>query len=179
ISVIFGANLGAATGIWLLALAGQGISLSPLALPMLVFGVLATYAGERGKAVGQMILGIGFIFLGIDQIKTGFASMGEGFDLSAYQADGILGVLLFIGLGTLITIVLQSSHATMILAMAAMIGYLLGMDQNLAIASCTKVGNSWSTALDGMLGTNRSGQRLALANVSNDCVAALAAYTLF
>src|SRR5690606_4541298 len=106
-------------------------------------------------------------------------SMGEGFDLSAYQADGILGVLLFIGLGTLITIVLQSSHATMILAMAAMTGGQLGMDQSLAIAIGSKVGTSLSTALVGMLGTNRSGQRLALAHVSYACVAALAAFILF
>jgi len=179
IAVIFGANLGATTGIWLLALAGQKLSLSPLALPMLVFGVLATYTGERGKAVGHMVLGIGFIFLGIDQIKDGFSSLGDGFDLTAYQADGILGILLFIGLGTLITIVLQSSHATMILAMAAMAGGQLGMDQSLAVAIGSKVGTSLSTALVGMLGTNRSGQRLALAHVSYACVAALAAFILF
>src|SRR5690554_2897734 len=40
IAIIFGANLGATSGIWLLALAGQNFSLSPLALPLLVFGVL-------------------------------------------------------------------------------------------------------------------------------------------
>ncbi|HLT04845.1 MAG TPA: Na/Pi symporter [Pseudomonas sp.] len=179
ISVIFGANLGATTGIWLLAMAGQKLSLSPLALPMLVFGVLASYFSERGKAVGQMVLGIAFIFLGIDQIKDGFSSLGDGFDLSAYQAEGIAGVLLFIGLGTLITIVLQSSHATMILAMAAMASGQLGMDQSLAVAIGSKVGTSLSTALVGMLGSNRSGQRLALVHVTYACVAALAAFILF
>ncbi|HWV09396.1 MAG TPA: Na/Pi symporter, partial [Pseudomonas sp.] len=43
IAILFGANLGATSGIWLLALAGQNLSLSPLALPLLVFGVLAGF----------------------------------------------------------------------------------------------------------------------------------------
>ncbi len=81
IAIIFGANLGATSGIWLLALAGQNLSLSPLALPMLVFGVLAGIAGERCKAAGRVVLGVALVFLGIDQIKAGFDGFGGGFDL--------------------------------------------------------------------------------------------------
>src|SRR5690606_24181469 len=58
IAVILGANLGATSGIWLLALAGQDLSLSPLALPLLVFGVLGGFAGARGKAAGRVVLGV-------------------------------------------------------------------------------------------------------------------------
>src|SRR5690606_29420287 len=47
IAILFGANLGATSGIWLLALAGQNLSLSPLALPLLVFGVLAGFNGPK------------------------------------------------------------------------------------------------------------------------------------
>ncbi len=58
IAILFGANLGSTTGIWLLALAGQNVSLSPLALPLLVFGVMAGLLHARGKAGGRILLGI-------------------------------------------------------------------------------------------------------------------------
>ena len=95
IAILFGANLGATSGIWLLALAGQNLSLSPLALPLLVFGVLAGFFGAKSKAAGRIVLGVAFIFLGIDQIKEGFASFGDGLDMSAYQEGGLRGALLF------------------------------------------------------------------------------------
>lgn len=90
IAVIFGANLGATSGIWLLALAGQDLSLSPLALPLLVFGVLAGFTGPRGKAMGRVVLGVAFIFLGIDQIKAGFGQFG-GLDLAGCGPKARLG----------------------------------------------------------------------------------------
>ena len=76
IAILLGINLGTSGGIWLLAAAGQNFSLSPLALPLLVFGVLAGFNGAKGKAVGRIILGIAFIFLGIDQIKSAFVEFG-------------------------------------------------------------------------------------------------------
>ena len=57
ISILFGANLGTTSGIWLLALAGQNVSIGPLALPLLVFGVVGSFAGARGRAVGRVVLG--------------------------------------------------------------------------------------------------------------------------
>ncbi|MGY2498740.1 hypothetical protein, partial [Klebsiella pneumoniae] len=106
--------------IWLLAMAGQNLSLSPLALPLLVFGVLAGFFGPKSKAAGRIVLGIAFIFLGIDQIKDGFASFGDGLDMSGYQEGGLRGALLFTAIGLAITVVLQSSHATLMLTLAAL-----------------------------------------------------------
>ena len=165
IAIVFGANLGATSGIWLLALAGQNISLSPLALPLLVFGVLAGFCGPRSKAAGRIVLGIAFIFLGIDQIKDGFASFGDGLDMSGYQEGGLRGALLFTAIGMAITVVLQSSHATLMLTLAALAGGQLELSQSLAIAIGSNIGSSVTTAFVGSLGGNRSGQRLALAHV--------------
>lgn len=52
ISILLGINLGTSGGIWLLAAAGQNFSLSPLALPLLVFGVLAGFNGQIAKPLG-------------------------------------------------------------------------------------------------------------------------------
>ena len=165
IAVIFGANLGATSGIWLLAMAGQNLSLSPLALPLLVFGVLASFTGPAGKGGGRILMGIAFIFLAIDQIKGGFASFGDTMDLTAYSANGLMGTLLFTGIGIAITVVLQSSHATLMLTLAALAGGQVGLDQSLAIAIGSNVGSAVTTGAMGMLSGNRSGQRLALAHV--------------
>lgn len=178
IAILFGANLGATSGIWLLALAGQNLSLSPLALPLLVFGVLGGFLGEKNKAAGRIVLGIAFIFLGIDQIKEGFASFGDGLDLTAYQADGLAGSLLFALVGLLLTLVLQSSHATLMLTLAALAGGQLDLAQGFAIAIGSNVGSSVTTAFVGSLGGNRSGQRLALAHVLFNLVTCSLAFVL-
>lgn len=178
IAIIFGANVGATTGVWLLALAGQDFSLAPLALPLLVLGVLAGFFGERSKAAGRVVLGIAFIFLGIDQIKAGFAGFGNLLDMTSMQLDGLLGRLLFVGVGTLATVVLQSSHATLMLTLAALAGGQLELWQGLAIVIGANVGSSISTGFVGALNGKRSGQRLALAHVLFNCSTALLAFPL-
>ncbi|WP_095597507.1 Na/Pi cotransporter family protein [Pseudomonas sp. PIC25] len=177
IAIIFGANLGTTSGIWLLALAGQNLSLGPLALPLLVFGVLAGFNGERSRAVGRLLLGIAFLFLGIDQMKTGFASVGGGFDPLHYALPGFLGQLAFVGVGVLVTVVLQSSHASLMLTLAALSSGQLMLDQGLAIAIGSNVGST-VTAVIGSLRGGRAGQRLALAHVLFNLVTALIALAL-
>src|SRR5690606_32168133 len=176
--IIFGANLGATSGIWLLALAGHDFSLSPLALPLLVFGVLAGFTGPRGRAAGRVVLGIAFVFLGIDQVKSGFAAFGGHLDLAAMPVEGVRGVLLFALAGLAATVVLQSSHATLMLILAALAAGQLELGPALALAIGSNVGSSVSTGVVGALGGNRSGQRLALAHVLFNVATALLALAL-
>ena len=178
LAIIFGANLGATSGIWLLALAGQSFSLSPVALPLLVFGVLAGVAGPKGRAAGRVVLGIALVFLGIDQIKDGFAAFGGGFDLATVPAEGSAGVLVLVLAGVAVTVVLQSSHATLMLILAAQAAGQLELGQALALAIGSNVGSSVGTGVVGALGGNRSGQRLALAHVLFNVVSASLALAL-
>ena len=178
IAILFGANLGATSGIWLLAMAGQNLSLSPLALPLLVFGVLAGFFGAKSKAAGRIVLGIAFIFLGIDQIKEGFASFGDGLDMTGYQESGLRGALLFTAIGMAVTVVLQSSHATLMLTLAVLASGQLELGQSLAIAIGSNVGSSVTTAFVGSLGGNRSGQRLALAHALFNITTGVIAFIL-
>ncbi|CAH1687172.1 Sodium-dependent phosphate transporter [Hyphomicrobiales bacterium] len=178
IAIIFGANLGATTGIWLLALAGQNFGLAPLAMPLMIFGVLASFMGPKAKASGRILLGIAFILLGIDQIRTGFSSVTETLDLAAVQLTGWLGSLVFLGAGLVLTLVLQSTHATLMLTLTALSLGQIDVTQGAAIAIGANVGSSVTTGLAGALGGNRSGQQLALAHVLFNVVTAVVAFVL-
>lgn len=165
ITIILGANLGATSGIWLLALAGQSISLSQFAYPLVVLGVLAAFNGDKSKAIGRILLGIAFIFIGIDQIKGGFSSFTGDLDLAQYQLTGFFGALLFMGIGLFVTVILQSSHATLMLTLTALGLGQIGLEQSFALAIGSNVGSAVTTGVMGFIGGNRSGQRLALAHV--------------
>ena len=173
IAILLGTNLGATSGIWLLALAGQSLSLSPAALPMLVFGILMSFFSDRSRAFGRVLVGIALIFLGVDEIKAGFQAFGADIDFSGTQIGGMAEVLIFFVIGFLLTVVLQSSHATLLLTLAALAGGQISLMQGFAIAVGSNVGSSATTALVGMLGGDRNGQRLALAHVVFNTVTAV------
>jgi len=117
-------------------------------------------------------VGVALIFLGVDEIKNGFHAFGAGIDFSGTQIGGMGEVLLFFAVGFLLTVVLQSSHATLLLALAALSGGQLTLMQGFAVAVGSCVGTSVSTALVGMLGSERGGQRLAVAHVLFNVVTA-------
>lgn len=172
IAIILGTNLGSTSGIWLLALAGQSVSLSPAAIPMLVFGIVIGFFNSKTKAIGRVLIGIALIFLGVDAIKEGFQAFGAGMDFGKSQVGGMAESLIFFVVGLLLTVVLQSSHATLILTLAALAGGQVSLMQAFAIAVGSNVGSSATTALVGMLGSERNGQRLALAHVVFNLVTA-------
>lgn len=165
IAILLGTNLGATSGIWLLAIAGQSISLSPVAVPMLVFGILASFFNSKTKAIGRVLIGISLIFLGIDAIKSGFQGIGDTVDFANFQVHGAAEIAIFCIIGLILTLVLQSTHATLILTLAALAGGQINVMQAFAIAIGSNVGSSVTTALVGMLGSDRNGQRLALAHL--------------
>ena len=172
IAIILGTNLGSTSGIWLLALAGQSVSLSPAAIPMLVFGIVIGFFNSKTKAIGRVLVGIALIFLGVDAIKEGFQAFGADMDFDKSQIGGMVEPLIFFVVGLLLTVVLQSSHATLILTLAALAGGQVSLMQAFAIAVGSNVGSSATTALVGMLGSDRNGQRLALAHVVFNLVTA-------
>lgn len=179
LAIIFGTNLGATSGIWFLALAGQSVSLSPAAVPMLVFGILIGFFNQTAKAIGRVLIGISLIFLGIDAIKTGFQAFGGQVDFAAVQWRGATEILVFSLIGFVLTCVLQSSHATLILTLAALANGQISMAQGFAIAIGSNLGSSATTALVGMLGSERNGQRLALAHLLFNAITTLLSLILW
>ena len=162
--IVFGANLGTTSGVWLLALAGQNASISALALPLAVFGILLGFNGPRSRGVGRVLLGVCFLFLGIDLMKTGFLDAGEWLDPAQIQVPGLLGAVLFAGVGMLVTALVQSSHASLMLTLTALAAGQIGLEQAFALAIGANVGST-ITAVLGSLGGARAGKRLAVAHV--------------
>ena len=165
IGIIFGANLGTTTGAWLVAAFGLKVKLSAYAMPMLVFGIILVFQQAKSlKGAGYVLAGVGFLFLGIHYMKEGFDTLGQGIDLAAYSMTGYPGVLVFAGLGIAATVIMQSSHATLVLILAALAAQQISYENALALAIGSNVGTT-VTAILGALSASTNGKRLALAHL--------------
>ncbi len=177
IGIIFGANLGTTTGAWLIAGLGLKVKIASYAMPMLVVGILLIFQKHKSlKAIGSILAGMGFLFLGIHYMKEGFEAFRETLDLSAYAVSGVKGLIIFIAIGIAATVVMQSSHATMVLIITALSVQQITYDNALALAIGSNVGTT-ITAIIGSMSANIIGKRLALAhllfNVMTACIAVL------
>lgn len=165
IGVIFGANLGTTTGAWLIAGFGLKVNIAAYAMPMLIFGVIGILQKTRWQhASGYVLAGLGFLFLGIHFMKEGFETYKDSLDLAAYALPGWKGLLLYTSLGVVATVVMQSSHATLVLTITALSAQQLSYENALGLAIGSNLGTTIS-AIIGALGANIQGRRLAAAHV--------------
>lgn len=165
IGLIFGANIGTTATAWLVAGFGLKIKVSVLAMPMLIFGIIFSFQKKQTlKGIGNVFAGLGFFFLGIHYMKEGFDVFKTYIDLSQYAVSGFLGVIVYTGLGIVITTILQSSSATLALILTALSAGQIEYENALALAIGANVGTT-ITAVLGSLGTNTSGRRLAGAHL--------------
>ncbi|MDF1555879.1 MAG: Na/Pi symporter, partial [Deferrisomatales bacterium] len=143
IGVIFGANLGTTTGAWLVAGFGLKVNIAAYAMPMLVFGVILVFQKSRNlKGVGYVLAGLGFLFLGIHHMKEGFEAFKAGVDLTRFAVAGFPGVFLFTGVGVAATVVMQSSHATLVLIITALAAGQITYPNALALAIGSNIGTT-------------------------------------
>jgi len=165
LGIVFGANVGTTTGAWLIAGFGLKVKISAYAMPMLVFGVMLIFQKSKSmKGVGYILAGLGFLFLGIHHMKEGFEAFQHTLDLTSYAMEGMAGILVFTLIGIIATIIMQSSHATLVLIITALSVNQITYDNALALAIGANVGTTISAVL-GALSSNVVGKRLALADV--------------
>ncbi|MFN3579073.1 MAG: Na/Pi cotransporter family protein [Pseudomonas sp.] len=178
IGIVFGANLGTTTGAWLIALVGLKVDLAVVAMPLLVFGVmLGRRAESLWKGMGQVLLGIGLLFLGIDLMKAGFSSFEGVLDLDQLQVSGWMAVLVYAFIGVVATVLMQSSHAAMMITLAALASGQLAYGNALAMAIGANLGTT-ITAVIAALGSNNAGRRLAAAHILFNLVTAVVALAI-
>ena len=165
IGIIFGSNIGTTTTAWVVAAFGVKIKISHYAMPMLVFGIIFTFTKNKSlKGTGYILLGLGFIFLGIGYMKDGFETLKEGIDLGKYAMDGFLGIFVYILIGAIATVIIQSSSATMAIIITAVATGQIEYINAISLAVGANIGTT-VTAILGALQSNADGKRLAVAHL--------------
>ena len=118
IGVIMGANIGTTVTAWLISLLGFKVNMAAIALPMVGLGFLFSLSKQKNlRHWGYFIVGFAVLFIGLQYLKNSVPDIKSSPEalafLSAYTSKGYLSILLFLFIGTLLTVVIQSSSATM------------------------------------------------------------------
>ncbi|MCU4652988.1 Na/Pi cotransporter family protein [Roseibacterium sp. SDUM158016] len=175
VGIIFGANIGTTTGAWLVAGLGLKIDIAAYAMPMIALSIVLVFQKSRPlRGIGYALAGLGFLFLGIHYMKEGFDAFKDQIDLTRFALTGFLGLFVYSLVGTTATVILQSSHATMVLILTALSAGQISYENALALAIGANIGTT-ITAILGALGANFQGKRLALAHLIFNTVTALVA----
>lgn len=122
VGVIMGANIGTTVTAWLISLLGFKADISILSIPLMALGFILSVSKKRSrKSYGELVVGFSLLFLGLTFLKDSVPDLRETPQvlefLKQWTDYGFLSVLIFLGIGTILTIVLQSSSATMALTL--------------------------------------------------------------
>ena len=118
IGVIMGANIGTTVTAWMVSWLGFKADISLLAVPLMLLGFLFSNSkkGQR-QNVGELIVGFCLLFLGLSFMKESVPDLRETPQVlefvKEWSGHGFGSVLIFLVFGTVLTLVLQSSSATM------------------------------------------------------------------
>ena len=165
VGIIFGANIGTTTGAWLVAGFGLKVKISAYAMPMLALAIVLVFQRNKyWRGIGYVLAGLGFLFLGIHYMKEGFDAFKDQFDLTRFALSGVLGLVTYTLIGAAATVVMQSSHATMVLILTALAAGQISYSNALALAIGANIGTT-ITAIIGSFTANYQGKRLALAHL--------------
>ena len=135
IGLIYGANIGTTFTAWLVAAFGLKVNISVLAMPILIFGIIFSFQSSKSlKGIGNVLTGLGFFFLGIHYMKEGFDVFKTYIDLTRFSIEGWTGIVIYTGVGILITTVLQSSSASLALILTALSVNQITYENALALA---------------------------------------------
>ena len=118
IGVIMGANIGTTVTAWLISLLGFKVNMAAVALPLMGLGFLMSLSKKKSlKHWGLFIVGFSLLFIGLQYLKDAVPDLKSNPEalafLAEYTSKGLLSVLLFLFIGTILTVVIQSSSATM------------------------------------------------------------------
>ncbi len=164
VGIILGANIGTTATGWIVTL-----KIVHYALPMIGCGVLLIFFSRREywKYTGELIFGFGILFLGMTTMTTGFGPLKNSEDFLALfklvDGSSYLSVLLGVFIGTATTVVVQSSSATIGIAIAMASQGLLNFDGAVSLILGDNIGTT-ITAILASIGTSRAAKRTAIAH---------------
>ena len=181
IGVVMGANIGTTVTGWLVAALGFKVKIAAFALPAIGLGFLMTYAkGARAKQWGEVLLGFGLLFLGLGLMKDAVPAVEESQLqwVANVTNHGYLSIILFVFIGTALTVILQSSSATMTLTLAFAAAGLIPYEMAVAMVLGENIGTT-ATANIAAIGTSAAAKRTARAHFIFNIVGVIWALILF
>jgi phosphate:Na+ symporter len=118
IGVIMGANIGTTVTAWIVAFLGFSVSMSDYALPIMLVAIILMFSNRGNmKSWGEMLVGFAILFIGLELLKSGVPDLKGNVDslnfLKSLSGHGVFSVIIFVLIGTLVTIIVQSSSAAM------------------------------------------------------------------
>lgn len=175
--VLFGANVGTTMTGWIVALVGLKFDIQALALPLIGIGTVMRLSGERLRrgALGSALAGFGLLFLGISMLQSAFSGLTGHVTLP--QGGGAVAVLAQLAVGLVMTVVMQSSSASIAIALTAAQGGLIPLHGAAAVVIGANVGTT-VTAVLATIGATSNARRAAAAHVLFNAITAAVALAL-
>ena len=170
IGVIMGANIGTTVTAWMISLFGFGkFSISIISIPLLGIGLpLIFSAKSKRKSLGEFIFGFAFLFMGLDFLKDSMPDLQNNPEVLAFVSDfadlGFLSTIIFLLIGTVLTIIVQSSSATVAITLIMCSRGWIGFESAAAMIMGENIGTT-ITANMAAFSANISAKRAAFAHL--------------
>ena len=174
--VVFGSNVGTTMTAWIVALVGFKFKVELFALPLVgigaFFNVMAS--STKWRAIGGALVGFGLIFVGLSFLQSSLEAYKGNFALVGASAFDLPHVMLLLGIGFLLTVVMQSSSASMAMILTLVNAQVVPLELGAAAVIGANIGTT-STAVLATIGATPNAKRVAWAHVIFNVVAGLVA----
>lgn len=169
IGVIMGANVGTTVTAWLISILGFKVSMAEVSLPLIGLCLPLLFSNKRSrKSWGELIIGFALLFIGLDFLKNSVPDLNQNPEilefLTKYTDIGYPSYILFMLIGTALTILLQSSSATMALTLIMCSKEWISFDIAAAMVLGENIGTTVTANVAAMV-ANTSAKRAALAHL--------------
>lgn len=168
IGVIMGANIGTTITAWIVSFLGFKFNIATFALPAVAAGVILNFSRKESRSGwGSFLIGFGFLFLGLDYLKTAVPDSAKDPEsflfLQQYTNMGFNTILLFVLIGALLTIVIQSSSASTTITITLAFSGYIPIDAAYGMILGENIGTTITANLAAIPG-NRNAKKAALAH---------------
>ncbi len=169
IGVIMGANIGTTITAWLISILGFKVKMSALAIPLIGLGFPLLFSKNRTwKSWGEIVVGFSLLFIGLQYLKGAVPDIKNNPEvlnfLGSFIDMGYLTLIIFLLVGTLLTVVIQSSSATMALTLVLCFNGIIPFEVAAAMVLGENIGTTITANLAAMV-ANVSAKRAARAHL--------------
>lgn len=170
ITVIMGANIGTTVTAWIISLFGFKVSIAAFSIPLIALSIPFIFSAKsKRKSIGEFILGFAFLFMGLEMLKNSVPDLKSNPEmlefLTKYTQSGFGSVLIFLAIGSILTVVVQSSSATVAITLVMVSKGWISYDLGAAMVLGENIGTT-ITANIAAIPANVSAKRAALAHTT-------------